>query len=160
MALLKGDQVATIHYTMKDEKGIVQDSTKGQHPYSFLGSSGQMFSRVEEMVAGMKAGEKSNISLEAADAFGEYDEDAVRVTERSHFPEGAELKEGMTFLTQQQGHEVPVIIKKVEENEVSIDFNHPMAGQKIDMEVELVELRDATEEEMENGHVHGPGCSH
>lgn len=154
------DKVATIHFTIKDEKGIVQDTTKGQPPYSFLGSSGQMFPNVEEKLAGMKAGEKESMLLEPADAYGDYDKNAVKITARSHFPEGVEIKEGTTFLTQQQGHEVPVIIKKIENDEVTIDFNHPLAGQKLEMDFELVELRDATEEELTHDHAHGPGCSH
>lgn len=154
------DKVATIHFTIKDEKGIVQDSTKNQPPYSFLGSSGQMFPRAEEMLAGMEVGEKVALTLEPADAYGEYDEDAVQITAREHFPEGVELKEGMTFLTMQGEHEVPVIIREVDEKKVTIDFNHPLAGKRLEMEMELLEIRDATEEEMAHGHVHGPGCSH
>lgn len=153
-------KVATIHYKITDEKGIVQDSTEGEHPYSFLGSSDHMFPKVEEKLATMEAGEKATIELEAAEAYGEYIEEGVKITSKSNFPEGVELKEGMTFLTQQDGHDVPVTVKKVEDDNITIDFNHPLAGQKLKMEVELVELRDATEDEMAHGHVHGPGCSH
>ena len=153
-------KVATIHFTIKDDKGIVQDSTKGQPPHSFIGSTGNMFERVEEKIAHMKVGESATLTLEPAEAYGEYDKEAVKATARDNFPKGAELKEGMTFLTQMQGHEVPVIIKQVDDKEVTIDFNHPLAGRKIEMEIELLELRDATEEELASGHVHGEGCSH
>lgn len=157
---IDSNKVATIHYKITDEKGVVQDSTEGQNPYSFLGSSDHMFAKVEEKLSTMEAGEKATVELEAAEAYGEYYEEGVKVTAKSNFPEGVELKEGMTFLTQQDGHDVPVTVKKVEEENVTIDFNHPLAGQKLKMEVELIEIRDATEDEMSHGHVHGPGCSH
>ena len=157
---IESTKVATIHYKITDEKGIVQDSTEGQHPYSFIGSSGHMFSKVEEKLATMAPGEKATIELQPAEAYGEFIEEGVKITDRSNFPKGAELKEGMTFLTHQDGHDVPVTIKKIEEENVTIDFNHPLAGQKLKMEMELIEVRDATEDEMAHGHVHGPGCSH
>lgn len=154
------DKVATIHFTIKDEKGTIQDSTKGQTPYSFLCASDQMFPLVEEKIAEMEVGGKASLALEPSEAYGEYNKDAVKVTARSHFPKSAELKEGMTFLTRQQGDEIPVIIKKVEEETVTIDFNHPLAGQKLEIEFELLEIREATEEEINHGHVHGAGCNH
>lgn len=157
---IAADKVVTIHFTIKDDKGIVQDSTKGQPPYSFIASSDQMFQKVENALSGMKAGEKKTLVLEPADAYGEYDEDFVKVTDPSHFPDGADLKEGMTFLTVVEEQETPVIIKKIEESGITIDFNHPLAGKNLDMEVELVEVRKATEDELENGHIHGEGCSH
>jgi len=157
---IAADKVATIHFTITDEKGLVQDSTKDQPPYSFIGSSDQMFPAVEKKLSEMEIGSKANLSLEAIDAYGEYDEDYVKVTDRAHFPDGVELKEGMTFLTQQEDEEVPVTIKKVDEAEITIDFNHPMAGQKLKVDLELLEIRDATEEELTSGHIHGAGCNH
>ena len=154
------DKVLTINFTIKDEKGMVQDTTEGQPPYSFIASSNQMFEKVEETLSEMKVGEKKNLILTPADAYGEYDEEFVKITEPSHFPEGVELKEGMTFLTMVEEEETPVTIKKVEDNEITIDFNHPLAGKSLSMEVELLEVRDATEEELEHGHVHGEGCNH
>ena len=158
--LIAADKVATIHFTITDEKGLVQDSTEGQPPYSFIGSSDQMFPAVEEKLAGMEIGSKATLNLEPAEAYGEYDEDYVKVTDRAHFPDGVELKEGMTFLTQQEDEEVPVTIKKVDEAEITIDFNHPMAGQKLKIDLELLEIRDATKEELDSGHIHGAGCNH
>ena len=158
--LIAADKVATIHFKITDEKGLVQDSTEGQPPYSFIGSSDQMFPAVEKKLSEMEVGSKETLDLDPIDAYGEYDEDYVKVTDRAHFPEGVELKEGMTFLTQQEDEEVPVTIKKVDEAEITIDFNHPMAGQKLKIDLELLEIRDATKEELESGHIHGAGCSH
>ena len=95
---IAANKVATIHFTITDEKGMVQDTTKDQPPYSFLGSADQMFSAVEKKLSEMEIGSKATLNVEAVDAYGEYDEDYVKVTDRAHFPDGVELKEGMTFL--------------------------------------------------------------
>lgn len=158
--LIAAGKVATIHFTITDEKGLVQDSTEGQPPYSFIGSSDQMFPAIEKKLSEMEIGSKATLSLEPAEAYGEYDEEYVKVTDRAHFPDGVELKEGMTFLTQQEDEEVPVTIKTVDEAEITIDFNHPMAGQKLKVDLELLEIRDATKEELDSGHIHGAGCNH
>ena len=157
---IPNNKVATIHYTTKLESGKVEESTIGQHPYSFIGSSDQMFQKVEDGIADMNVGEKKTIVLAPEDAYGKYFEESCQVTERSNFPADAGLKEGLTFLTMQQGHEVPVRVTKVEGDDITIDFNHPLAGKSITFEFELLDLRDATEEEMKAGHIHGPGCSH
>ncbi len=157
---IPNNKVATIHYTTKDDKGKVEESTVGQHPYSFIGSSDQMFQKVEDGIAEMKVGEKETIVLAPEDAYGEYFEEGCKLTKRNNFPEDAALKEGLTFLTMQEGHEVPVRVTKVEGDDVTIDFNHPLAGKPITFEFELLDLRDATDEEMKEGHIHGPGCSH
>ena len=158
---IPNNKVASIHYTTKLESGKVEESTIGQHPYSFLGSSDQMFQKVEDRIAAnMKVGDKETIVLAPEDAYGQYFEEGCKVTRRDNFPKDAELKEGLTFLTMQEGHEVPVRVTKVEGDDVTIDFNHPLAGESISFELELLELRDATDEEMKEGHIHGPGCSH
>ena len=128
--LIAADKVATIHFTITDEKGLVPDSPAGTPTSSFIGSLYQMFPAVEEKLAGMEVGSKATLSLEPAEAYGEYDEDYVKVTDRAHFPDGVELKEGMTFLTQQEDEEVPVTIKKVDEAEVTIEI-YDILGRKV-----------------------------
>ncbi|MBE9503457.1 MAG: peptidylprolyl isomerase [Proteobacteria bacterium] len=158
----QANQLITIHFTIKDEKDNVVDSTEGQQPYSFLSGTHQMFPKVEEKIGQMEIGSKISMDLSPDDAYGEYDENGLKSTARSGFPDGVELKEGMTFLTQQDGVEAPVTIKKVESENVTIDFNHPMAGQAVVCDVELIDIRAATEEELSGQHAHegGCGCDH
>lgn len=153
------NKLITIHFTIKGEKGNLIDSTVGQEPYSFLSDSQQMFPKVEEKIGEMKVGDKLELTLSPEDAYGEHNEEAVQVTARAGFPGDAELKEGMTFLTKQGEQEVPVTIKKIEDENVTIDFNHPMAGQKVICELELISTRDATEDDKAAQHDHGDACS-
>lgn len=155
---LQVNKLITIHFTIKDEKNNVVDSTDGQQPHSFLSGTHQMFPKVEEKIAQMEIGSKISMNLSPADAYGEYDENGLKITARSGFPDGVELKEGMTFLTMQDGFEAPVTIKKVESENVTIDFNHPMAGQSVVCDVELLGIRGATEEELGGQHEQGGGC--
>ena len=159
---IESNKIVLIHYTIKDEKGNIQETTNDSRPYMFRASSDQMFPKVEQKLATMDVGEKVTINLNPADAYGEYNKEAVQITDISNFPKGAELKAGMTLLTQQQGQDVPIIIKNIEGSEVTIDFNHPMAGQKIAFEVELLEIRDVIVEEQSSSREssHDCGCSH
>jgi len=156
------DKVVTIHFTIKDSRGAVVDSTEGQDPYSFLADSQQMLPKIEEIIEGMKIGSKTTAVLSPNEGYGEYDKDKVMVTPRSGFPKGVELKEGMTFLTMRDGYETPVIIKSIKGDDVTIDFNHPLAGETLTFDVELLDIRDATPEELEGDgcHEHGCGCGH
>lgn len=156
------NQIVTIHFTIKDKKGAVVDSTEGQAPYSFLSLSHQMLPKIEEILDGMKVGSKTTTVLPPEDGYGEYQEDNVMVTPRSGFPKGVELKEGMTFLTMREGYETPVTIKRISGDDITIDFNHPLAGETLSFDVELLDVRDATPEELddEGCHEHSCGCGH
>ena len=156
------NQVVTIHFTIKDSRGAIVDSTDGQDTYSFMTDSQQMLPKVEEVIDGMEIGSKTTTVLPPADGYGEYRKDNVMVTARAEFPEGVELKEGMTFLTMREGCETPVTIKKVNGEDITIDFNHPLAGETLTFDVELLDVRDATPEELADDGCtdHGCGCGH
>lgn len=156
------DQIVTIHFTIKDKRGAIVDSTEGQAPYSFMSYSHEMLPKVEEILNGMEIGSKTTAILPPEDGYGKYREDAVTVAPRSGFPKGVELKEGMTFLTMRNGYETPVTIKLINGDDITIDFNHPLAGETLTFDVELLDVRDATPEELEDDgcHEHGCGCGH
>ena len=171
------NQIVTINFTIKDKKGAIVDSTDGQAPYTFLSESYQMFPKIEEVIGGMNVGEKTSVTLKPADAYGEYRMDAVKVAKRSEFPQGVQLLEGMTLVTRKGGREIPVTIKKINGDDITIDYNHPMAGETLSFDLELLEKREATEEDFDDcgcgcgddhddhGHGHGHddhgcGCGH
>ena len=157
------NQIVTIHFTIKDSKGGVVDSTRDQEPYSFLTDSQQMFPKIEEIIDGMNIGSKSTTVLPPSDGYGEYLKDNVMITARTEFPKDVEVKEGMTFLTMRDGCETPVTIKRIDGENVTIDFNHPLAGETLTFDVELLDVRDATPEELEGDdgcHDQGCGCGH
>ncbi len=155
------NKVVTIHYTLKDESGNLLDSTQGSSPFSFLTGRDQVIPKLEEEIDTMLIGGKKNILIAAEDAYGEYRNDLVHQINKENFPPDVELEVGMQFVTSApDGTQMPFAIKQIDGDLVTIDFNHPLAGKNLEFEVELVDVRDATEEELSHGHVHGPHSHH
>lgn len=157
----KLNQVVTVHLSIADETGEVLESTFGSEPLAFLSGRQQILPRLEEKIATMPINGKSTLVLSPEEAFGTYDESAVRIAKRSSFPEGAPLEEGMDFVAvNDAGEEMPFMITRIEEDDITIDFNHPYAGKTLTIDIELLGIRDATAEEIAHGHVHGIGGHH
>jgi len=158
---LKPNQVVTINYTLKDSEGEIIDSTSEGKSFSFLSGSEQILPKLEEAIGGMLIGSKKVVALTAADAYGEYFDDAVQVLQRSEFPKDMEIKEGMELVTSApDGSQMPFVITKITDEQVTVDFNHPLAGEDLSFDVELLDLRDATAEELSHGHAHGAHGHH
>jgi FKBP-type peptidyl-prolyl cis-trans isomerase SlyD len=155
------NKVFTFNYTLKDEEGTLLDSSANKGPMSFISGSNLIIPKLEEALSGMIIGSKKNIKVDAVDAYGEYSEDGVQNIKKDQFPEDTELEVGMTFIANSpDGKQMPFLIASIEEQEITIDFNHPLAGKNLEFDVELLDVRDATPEEMQHGHVHGPGGHH
>jgi FKBP-type peptidyl-prolyl cis-trans isomerase SlyD len=117
--------------------------------------------KLEEAVSIMMIGTKKQLKLEAADGYGNYNEDAVQIVGKENFPEDFVLEAGMEYMASNpDGVKMPFIIRSVEEKTVTIDFNHPLAGKSLNFDLELLDVRDATAEELSHGHIHGPGGHH
>lgn len=160
MALMM-NKVITINYTLKDTEGNLLDSTDNGGPFSFITGNMQVLPGLEEALVSMIIGSKKNIKLAAADAYGEYDENAIQKVNRSLFPEEAELETGMTYFAHSpEGQHIQFVITKIENDDITVNFNHPLAGKNLEFDVELLDVRDATPEEISHGHVHGPGGHH
>lgn len=154
-------KVITFNYTLKDESGNVLDSTNDKEPFSFLKGSNQILPKLEEALDEMIIGSKKNIKLAAADAYGEYDEGAVQKVKRNLFPEEAELEIGLTYFAHSpEGQHLQFVITEMENDDITVNFNHPLAGKNLEFDVHLLDVRDATPEEISHGHVHGPGGHH
>jgi len=155
------NKVVTIHYTLKDESGNLLDSTQGLMPFSYLTGYDQVIPKLEEEIDTMLIGGKKNIFISAEDAYGEYRDDLVHHIKKENFPADVELEVGMQFVTNApDGTQMPFAIKQIDGDMVTIDFNHPLAGKNLEFEVELVDVRDATDEELAHGRVHGPHSHH
>ena len=158
---LAQNKAITFNYTLKDDKGNILDTTKGSSPFSFLSGNSQILPKLEDALNGMLLGSKKIVKIDAADAYGEYNEEAVQKVERTNFPKDAELQPGMQFVTNSpDGHQMPFIISEIKEDNITIDFNHPLAGKNLEFDVELLDVRDATAEEIAHGHIHGQGGHH
>lgn len=151
------NKVVTMNYDLKDEDGNIIDSSRERGLLSFLSGTSQVLPKLEEAMSTMLIGTKKNIKLEAADAYGEYNNEAFQVVKRSAFPEDAAIEEGIGYIsTAKDGQQTPFKISKVDGDDITLDFNHPLAGINLEFEVELLDIRDATPEEKSHGHVHGP----
>jgi FKBP-type peptidyl-prolyl cis-trans isomerase SlyD len=143
------DTVVTLSYVLFDEKGETVDRVGKDEPLSYVHGYAQIVPGLEKQIAGLKAGEKGSFSVEAEDAFGERDEDAVFSVDRSEFPDAAEVEVGDEFMAEgPDGDPIAMRVVEVRADELVVDTNHPLAGQKIRFEVEVASVRAATEEEI------------
>jgi len=155
------NKVIKMNYTLKDSEGVVIDTTENKGAFSFISGANQILPKLEEKIGSMLIGSKKDVKLSAEEAYGVYDEKAIQKVEKSTFPDDATVEVGMGFVANSQdGHPMPFRVAAVEENEVTIDFNHPLAGKDLEFNVHLVDIRNASEEEVAHGHVHGPGGHH
>jgi FKBP-type peptidyl-prolyl cis-trans isomerase SlyD len=160
MALQK-KKVVTFNYTLKGENGEMLDSTEKGGPFSFVTGNLQVLPGLEDALSSMIIGSKKNIKLAAADAYGEYDEGAVQKVKRNLFPEEAELEIGSSYFAHSpEGQHLQFIVTEIDNDIITVNFNHPLAGKNLEFDVELIDVRDATAEEISHGHVHGPGGHH
>jgi FKBP-type peptidyl-prolyl cis-trans isomerase SlyD len=155
------NKVVTMNFTLTDETGNVLDSTDAGGPFSYISGTGTVLPKLEEAVSIMMIGTKKQLKLEAKDGYGEYNEDAVQAVGKENFPEDFILEAGMEYMASNpDGVQMPFIITNVENETVTVDFNHPLAGKSLNFDLELLDVRDATAEELAHGHVHGAGGHH
>ena len=157
---IEQDTVASVHYTGTFVDGEVFDSSEGRGPLVFLVGHGQMISGFEQEILGASVGEKREFTLTPERAYGVRDEDAVQQIERSQFPEDMELHVGMVVGAHSDQGPIQFTIKEIDGDVVTADFNHQMAGMTLRFNVEVIEIRAASEEELAHGHAHGPGGHH
>ena len=151
--------VVSITYELLDSNGNVLESSKD--PVSYLhGGYDNIFPRVEEQLHGKSIGDTVEITLEPADAFGEYDEELVQMEPISAFP-SKDLKVGMQFEGEDESGEVILYtITNIDDGKVIVDGNHPWAGERVLFKATIADVRKAGEEEVSHGHVHGAGGHH
>lgn len=147
------NKVAAIHYTLTNNEGEVIDSSAGREPLYYLHGAGNLIIGMEEGLEGKNAGDKFNLKIAPEKGYGELDPQMVQKVPRSAFG-NQEVKPGMKFSTKQGG---VVTVTEVGLEDVTVDANHPLAGIELNFEVEVMEVRNATDEELAHGHVHGPG---
>ncbi|HEX7356944.1 MAG TPA: peptidylprolyl isomerase [Ignavibacteriaceae bacterium] len=158
---IEQNKVVTLNFTLKDDSGNILDTTDSGGPFSYISGRNMVLPKLEEAVNGMIIGTKKNLKLSAADGYGVYNDDAVQVVGKENFPQDFVLEAGMEYMASNpEGVQMPFIITSVEDETVTIDFNHPLAGKNLNFDLELLDVRDATTEELAHGHVHGPDGHH
>jgi len=153
-------KVVSIHYTLTNVDGDIIDSSEGSEPLSYLHGFGNIIPGLENALTGRKAGDRFTVSVAPAEGYGERDDGMIQSVPRNAFQGVDEIQPGMQFQAQSPEGMQLVTVIGVEEDEVILDGNHPMAGLTLNFAVEITDVRDATHEELDHGHVHGPGGHH
>lgn len=162
MTLMIGkNSVVSIHYTLKNEDGDVMDSSEGKPPLQYLHGNNNLIQGLEDELSGKTSGAKFDTTIPPENAYGERRDDFIQVINKDMFQGVESIEPGMTFVAQGEGGaQRQVRVTEVEGDDVTIDANHPMAGMTLHFEVEVVDVREGTEQEIEHGHVHQDGADH
>lgn len=152
--------VVTFDYTLTDQRGQVIESTEGDEPLAYLHGHRNIIAGLEKALEGKAEGDRIHVSLPPAEAYGDRDEALVQTLPRSAFEGVDKLEVGMTFHAQAGEDDHVVQVTDVSEDGVTVDGNHPLAGEPLTFDVEIKEIRPATEEELQHGHVHGAHGEH
>lgn len=158
--LIKPNAVVAIHYTLTDNEGAVLDSSTGKQPLTYLHGSGNIIPGLERALDGKKAGDKLAASIEPQDGYGEIIEEMIQVVPRTTFPEDAVIEIGTRFSAQTERGPLTVVVTNMDDGQITVDGNHPLAGETLNFDVSVETVRAATDEELQHGHVHGAGGHH
>ncbi len=158
--LISDKKVASIHYTLTNDEGDTIDSSQGAEPLTYLQGSGNVIPGLENALAGKQAGDTLEVSIAPEDGYGPVQPELVQQVPRDAFDGVEQVAVGMRFEAQTATGPISVVVAAVEGDQVTVDGNHPLAGKNLNFAVEVVEVREATEEELQHGHVHGPSCNH
>jgi FKBP-type peptidyl-prolyl cis-trans isomerase SlyD len=154
-------KVVGIEYTLTLEDGEVADTNAGQDPLLYIHGFGGIIPGLEKALEGLSVGDKKQVTIEPKDAYGEVIEEAFQELPLNAFPKGVKLEEGLILqMVTEEGYPVPAIVDEVKEDSAVLDLNHPLAGRTLSFDVKVVEIRDASPEELEHGHAHGPHGHH
>lgn len=151
------DQVVSIRYTLKDDAGGVIDTSGDGAPLTYLHGHGNLIPGLERELAGKSVGDKVQVKIAPADGYGEHDQALVQRVPRRALKGVPNVRVGMRLHAQTEQGPRAVTVTQVSGDMVTLDGNHPLAGQNLNFEVEVTEVRSATAEELSHGHVHGPG---
>lgn len=154
------NKVASFHYTLRDDAGEVLDSSEGGAPLAYLHGVGNIIPGLEAALVGKQIGDSLSVRVEPEEAYGPVRDELVQTVPMEAFSGVENVAEGMRFEASTASGPVSVVVTKVAGEEVTVDGNHPLAGQTLNFEVEVVEVRDATDEEKAHGHVHDGSCGH
>lgn len=152
------ERVALFHYTLKNEGGEILDSSEGESPMAYLHGEHNIVEGLEKALEGKEVGDKLDVTVEPAEAYGEYDENLVQPVPREQFGDNpVEVGNQFHADTAIGPRVVTVVAIDDEQDQVVIDANHALAGETLHFNVEVVEVREASKEELDHGHVHGAG---
>jgi len=156
-----GDQkVVTLHYTLTDNDGKVIDKSE-DGSFAYLHGASNIIPGLEDALTGKSAGEEMSVSVSPEQAYGVRDEAMLQQVPKNMFEDDSQIAVGTQFHAQGPNGEMLVVtVMEVEDEHVLVDGNHPLAGVELNFDMKIIDVRDASEEEVEHGHVHAPGGHH
>jgi FKBP-type peptidyl-prolyl cis-trans isomerase SlyD len=159
---VEDDIIVGIDYTLKLDDGEVIDSSEGREPLQYMQGRGQIVPGLERELYGMNIGDEKAVTVSAEDGYGDYDEERLQRVPLDTFPEDMDLEEGMSVRMRDvnSGQLFDAYIESVDDEAVTLDFNHPLAGETLVFDIKVVSLREATGEELEHGHAHDGNHEH
>lgn len=159
--MIKKDTVVSMSYNLKNSEGEDLGSADVSKPLTYLQGAGQIVPGLENALEGLTVGDKKVITVTPKEGYGEFNPELRLKVERKLFPADSEIKPGMQFKANTGGdHEHMFTVMEIEDDQIKIDGNHPLAGQTLHFNVEIVSVRAATKDELAHGHAHGPDGSH
>ncbi|MFO0869608.1 MAG: peptidylprolyl isomerase [Pirellulales bacterium] len=153
-------RVVAIDYQLRDDAGEVLDSSDEGAPLEYLHGVGGLIPGLEKALEGRSAGDQFQVVVPPSEAYGEHDERMLQRVSRRDFGADQDLELGMRFRVQTNLGPRVVTIVDIDGDDVTLDANHELAGETLHFSITVRQVRDATAEELEHGHVHGPGCHH
>ena len=159
---IEKDRVVRFHYTVSEvgQEPIESSKDRGE-PLAILIGHGNIIPGLEKALEGKQAGDELNVSIEPEEAYGEYLAELVSTLNRSLFEGVDELEVGMQFHASAPDGQMQIVtIRDIDGDDVTVDGNHPLAGQRLTFQVKVVNVRDASDEEIAHRHIHGEGGHH
>ena len=148
MVEISDNKLVKLHYKGTLDDGSVFDSSEGREPLEFISGVGMIIPGLEKGIKGLKVGDKKQVKVSADEAYGPVMPEAVQEVPKSQFPEDLKLEVGMQLAAQGPQGTIPVVIKEIGDETVKVDFNHPLAGKDLTFDVEVIDVKDATPEDM------------
>ncbi len=156
MVALEEGRVGLLVYTLRNEAGEVLDQNDSSDPLPYLHGAQNIVPGLEDALAGAEVGDRLSVEVPPEKGYGPHDGSPLVEVPRDQFPPGQEIMPGMHFFAQGPDGHVVIWVKEVEADLVRVDQNHPLAGVALSFEVEVVGIRDSSDDEKAHGHPHGP----
>lgn len=160
---IKENLVVEFEYTLTDDKGKEIDSSKEHGPLTYIHGKNNIIAGLEKELTGKKIDDAFKVTVAANEGYGEYRDELIQEVPKAQFEGMGDIEIGAQFQVESDlGENLIVTVTKIEEDKVTLDGNHPLAGMNLTFDVKVVSTREATEEELSNGHIHihGEGCEH
>ncbi|MBF0288898.1 MAG: peptidylprolyl isomerase [SAR324 cluster bacterium] len=157
---IKKNSVVSIDYNLTNSEGTLMDSSDNHGPLCYIHGIGNLVEGLEKELDGKSVGDSLQVSVSPEEGYGVRDDNLKQVVEKEMFQDAPALEVGMQFQAQTNEGMQIFAVTHIEGDDVTIDGNHPLAGETLNFDVKILEIRDASDEELQHGHVHGPGGIH